>query len=885
MTEMDFIPLAEDTLERFSEISDVASQQYNSPKIGNADSFATGNTLTGGAAFQNLSEIQQGQRTNLKSLIDEPAIVRMVLEGENGLQRIIYIARNSNLTLPSGVEFASYRSPIGRLAELPLGEEAQVPNAVQPQSYVVKEKTSFSPVKDQDGWDSRQTVYRHEDRPTYTIASLRSLLTKRDFSSDDELDKLLEKADTEVVVAVGLTHQVRTAMELRDQPILDKFQGEIFRLPLNSQMMIMGPPGTGKTTTLIKRLGQKLDLGSLEQAERLIATEDHGNHLHTNSWLMFTPSELLKHYLKEAFSREQVPAGDVHIRTWASFRNDIARNTLGLLRSANGGRFILKEDLNSLSEPVIEDARHWYEALSSFHEQRLRKQLIDGRDIVNTSATDKQLHIIQLIEKIAINLAASPLIDIYSSLSRIEEPLREALTEIKAVADALIKRERNRLFNQDKSIFERLSSHLQTMQLDEVDDEDEFDDDEQESISAVNATQIGVKAYVAALRVLARTRYLKRSVAKASRANVVLEFLGDKVPSKEVLLDIGRHISLQNGLRRFVNSHKRYINDVGVSYRQFRKGTERTFYTDEVINRDQINAFELDGMILLTLKNARKLASQTFVNRALQETRFSYLMNVLELFRNQIMVDEATDFSVLELACMANLSSVKTNSFFACGDFNQRITSTGIRNDEQLKWILPSLNTKNIKTVYRQSRKLNSLAKDLLQIFGGDMSALGEVPEESNHNGVNPALLENADKVKLVEWIADRIKEVEKSVRQLPTIAVLVNSESEVKPMAEALSQCLTDVSLNAVACERGQSLGEGSDVRVFDIQHIKGLEFEAVFFAGIDQLAESLPILYERYLYVGATRAATYLGLACRDQLPTKLTSLKDKFVSNWRQ
>lgn len=40
-------------------------------------------------------------------------------------------------------------------------------------------------------------------------------------------------------------------MELRDLAILDEYQDEISRLPLDTHLVLLGPPGTGKTTTLI----------------------------------------------------------------------------------------------------------------------------------------------------------------------------------------------------------------------------------------------------------------------------------------------------------------------------------------------------------------------------------------------------------------------------------------------------------------------------------------------------------------------------------------------------------------------------------------------------------------------------------------------------------
>ena len=77
---------------------------------------------------------------------------------------------------------------------------------------------------------------------------------------------------------------------------------------------------------------------------------------------------------------------------------------------------------------------------------------------------------------------------------------------------------------------------------------------------------------------------------------------------------------------------------------------------------------------------------------------------------------------------------------------------------------------------------------------------------------------------------------------------------------------------------------GRDSAVRVFNVEHIKGLEFEAVFFVAIDRLATSYPDLFDKYLYVGATRAATYLGMTCEGELPAGMAELEERFVADWR-
>lgn len=70
----------------------------------------------------------------------------------------------------------------------------------------------------------------------------------------------------------------------------------------------------------------------------------------------------------------------------------------------------------------------------------------------------------------------------------------------------------------------------------------------------------------------------------------------------------------------------------------------------------------------------------------------------------------------------------------------------------------------------------------------------------------------------------------------------------------------------------------------IFEVEHIKGLEFEAVFFMNIDELSVTVPELFKRYIYVGATRAATFLGLTCSGgAMPAGMSEIAANFDEFW--
>lgn len=887
MSSSDAEKIASDALDSFQQIEQIASKQLAAGSREASEALAFVNTFTGAAAVGQIASISDAVTQSLVSLVREPAVSRVVVEKDSGQVETYYICRTTGGFDLNDGKLAGYRSPFGRLAAHDVGEDIELEIKGKKASFRILEKLDLKPQKSSDLWDSIDNIWRQESLAPQTIASLRKLIQPDD--SNAFLAMLSGQSETEKI-REGVRHEIRQAMALRDQAILDKFQDEIFRLSIDHQLIILGPPGTGKTTTLIKRLGQKLDWEALSLDERLLL----GSQTKRSRWMMFTPSELLKHYVKEAFSRENVPASDEHIKTWSKSRRELARSTFGILKTGNGGTCILKDDRQFAPLEINDDPRQWFADIKSFHQSRLLSSLQEGANLLKDSAPDLQDTVVHNLLTTVEELRPEGLLSAYAEWNNLEGRIDPLLKASRSTTDQLIQKQGNLLHNHNKAVFAEMATFLESLGQNDDEDEDgaEFDDDSAEDVAPTTSHTAELKAFQAYQRFLqsyARTRYRNSNLGKSSRAAHIRDWLGERVPSDEWLKTLGREMCFQNALRRFRNAWKRYVVDVPASYRAFRRDSltldKYTYQRPE--HPSHIDEIELDAILLLMLRSARELIRQDFVKRHINEPRFTELARISSQFLQQVLVDEATDFSLLQLACMESLTDPTIESFFACGDFNQRITGNGLKHQDQLTWISPRLTLQRINTVYRQSRLLNSFAIKLLEHMDGDIKAIGSLPEHSSHVGVQPVLGEELQGESVVTWVAERIFEIEDQIRSknepVPTIAILVASEEHVKPVAEALTKKLESRSLLAVPCVDGQSLGNQSDIRVFDVQHIKGLEFEAVFFIGLDELVEAKPTLFERFLYVGATRAATYLGMVCHKKLPPALENLRPYLANKW--
>ena len=882
---------ADEALAQLESIAETAKGKLYDGRTPGSDALANINTMTSSSAIQRLDKIGQENRESYQVLVAEPAIARVVVVDEEGEEKTYYICRTTPVSgFPN---LASYRAPVGRLASLAIGTEFTLPNGTVVE---VLERAQLRPNALAGGWDSRDTVVEAEHFGPFTIESLRALLTAvaGEEVTEDILGQLLAEESVKANIIDGVRRSVITKMGLRDQPILDQYQDEIFRRPIDNRLLILGPPGTGKTTTLIRRLGQKLDTAFLEEDEqRLVETIASAQGIaHTSSWMMFTPTELLKQYLKEAFAREGVPASDQRIRTWQDYRRELARNVFGVLRRASGsGTFVLKDGLTSMTDAALERPIQWFDDFDEWQRKAYVQELHEAATLLHDAKTPDVLSLGARLQDILSRAADGALAAMFGSLSVEIAKVQALVSSLKEGSDAKIKAALNLQLKRNRAFLDELArmiDSLQQGQATEEDDQDDPDADEEEDITASRTGRTAaLNAYMQAVRAQARAAASKRTVSKTSRNGKIIEWLGERSLIEVDRVEVGASLLVQASARRFVNPVKRYLEGIPKRYRAFRRERQpaNTWYRHEGFEARDIHPLELDIVLLAILRAAGDLLSRPNVQRDIDSPAWSSLQPILGHYCNQILVDEATDFSPIQLASMAALTHPRLRSFFACGDFNQRLTTWGARSADDLKWVFADFDIKEITVSYRQSKQLNDLARAMIRAVGGTEQD-ASLPAHMDSVGVAPALLEHATNAEaIVGWLADRIREIERFVGQLPSTAIFVNTEDDVAPVADALNAALAEHNIQVIACREGQAVGQESNVRVFDIQHIKGLEFEAVFFVSIDELATLHPALFDKYLYVGTTRAATYLGVTCQGSLPSAIESLRPHFCQDWQQ
>jgi hypothetical protein len=568
--------LGEAVLQAFRLISNDAAGKLGERPTG-VDSLLAEN------ARAKLREIFGENRSALIALKREPTIARLEVEWlDTKKVEHLYVCRASSAGIrPDELDgrLVSYRAPLGRLAEIPAGEEQTIVLPAGRREALVRCRLLVHPRIDDSGWDAVDNAFELLDH-VVGVDSIRRLIEHARHAAVPIVDYLAEILAAEEAKQLFFDQRRRKTvdrMALRDQPILDQFQGAVFRLPLDRQVLLLGPPGAGKTTTLIRRLAQKRTEEALtaDENEHLTELGLKTEFMSDSAWVMFSPTELLKLYVREAFNREGVPATASNLRTWSAERLALGRDVLRFLKGASGGRFTLGEWADSLKDSRSTAMASLYDEFSAAVDHHVLRRCSEALNSMASGDDDEALNIGRQI-RLRFNMA--PLtIETLHSFAENSDFLRSTLGSLSDRISQESRQLANVLIAPDpKARLRALHELLNETPLpirDSGDDDDEDDADEY-AVGSVGETWdqtatarllLGIVLSMAQETESSRTRPGRGILSK------VASWMAGREIDQHQLVSLGRKVRLRRKIRILEGAARSLVFDVPAVYARFRR--------------------------------------------------------------------------------------------------------------------------------------------------------------------------------------------------------------------------------------------------------------------------------------------------------------------------
>lgn len=793
----------------------------------------------------------------------------------------------------SGSMAASYHSAMGRFVSCQVGDVVD--------DFYIQEIEKLYPELKEEILDSINTEFRSPTE-VLTVTSLRRLVSKSDSEAQqsDEAWLMGDDADDEQdsIIMKGVVRRQKKDFGL-DAIIVNKEQDRIFRAPIDSRFVLLGAPGTGKTTTLVHRLSKWVSVaaaikgGNGEgvvdlETERVI--RDAFARGMNDDWVLFVPTELLKTYVRNALDNQGM--GKLHrdIQTWDDFSYELGHIHFGLYtRGSRSGGFVRQQSATWLLPRTLRNQAAWFEAFEQHRGRHILEQIRGFARLLSQSdeATIRELG--ERISQIAERKTAT-VISVMGDLLVFEQDLHD-------IAQDTQKKNREKVLGLARVCNARIDNlqaiwteHCKAEKLTKREPEDEAEESEEDVDLDEGSAKPGdvllttLRAYV--------TSVARNRVAKKGRMADRYALLQKGLPDRETAEELGRKILEARAASRLNRVFNSWVGSISQQYRAFRKknldAEEGGWYSKDGYTSNALCQAELDLLILARLEAYKAAKENKLIYRRYQEE--------IDQFHNcyckmMVFVDEVTDFSPLQLASMYLLAHPEVRSFFACGDINQRMTDEGLCSIEDIKWAVPVADDSiiNLRTVYRQTKVLHYLGQMLLRLNKSAVEDRSTSNEEVEYEGIQPAFCEYCESAEReAHWIAERIAEVFNLCNgDLPTIAIFVPEKKIVEEFADLLEQspAIQRNSLRVKACPDGAAIAPDIQIGVYPVDKIKGLEFEAVFFSDVDVLHDSHPGQFAQYLYVGATRAVQFFGMTSKEGFPLVLSDIRELFGQDWNQ
>lgn len=830
---------------------------------------------------------------------------------EDGTPKIYLVYRKGEAVKPKieNATYCSYYSDMGKIAEWDVNgskeREVEIRKTKTKKLKILK-KLTLIPKREKEIWDGKKANYHFQEEDVQSIGSLRNYLEeikRLDDKTDWNYDQFLKELEARQVIASGLKIAIRREFTLRDQPILDERQGDVFRQSLNSRIVVTGAPGTGKTTVLIKRVSRFIEPREDTEIEikKLIYKKDKlDSYLHEKNWLLITPTSLLQTYLKDAFTQEGIPASDSQIDTWETFRKKLIRDHLAIIKVGNDKKSLSvftigKEENEGLKRLGNVEMLKFAERFRTFVLNTIASQYEHTRQfILNAQDSRLQSHF-----KSPLNPIDNEIIDRFRSISTIGNILKKMRQERDEGITLLINQVGKEQFKQisaEISEFESLQQNnkpvvILTPITNQIEDENE--DVEDEDVED-EESQIGTTDNEAKINLLIRSAIQRKAeslivdnVKIKPKIRIILNVVESILKANnnrlkqlgEICISIKKTSLLQKGIegyfidripRLFNKFRREYIldNDTAYDIEQAKKA----------IRDSKIGYIEAEVISYVMLKNAYNYVVRQRRNEVDYDTTKVMEKLKRDVYKTHILVDESTDFSLLQLTIMRYLAFPFVDSIFYCGDIMQRFETKGIESWDILRSSMADIRIFEINKVYRQTPKLLNIASKLYQSFIGNVPHFESAFEDSHAHALPLKYKTNGNLENTTDWISERIMEIHSRLDgQLPTIGIVVNDDSD--DMFNMLEAKLDGCAIPVENCKGGGYTGNSNAVRVFNVKHIKGLEFASVFFVNINELAITYPTLVEKYLYVGLTRAVMYSAVIYEGAFPKELAVIENDF------
>jgi hypothetical protein len=720
----------------------------------------------------------------------------------------------------------------------------------------------------------------------------------------ERLERSIEESNKNIQ---AIKNFLRTSVELRSQHILDQFQENAKRSHLfdGVAVVIDGGPGTGKTTTTIQRLKFLLSKDALNEYDNPLTDaqiEYLTNPQEWNSrWIFFSPTELLLEYLRHNMTQEELIANEQNTRTLERFRY-VKMRDYDLFNPSKDGPFKpykYADDKLLIIDPqraILSFEKFCIDFITGAMQKRvaLKTDEYSWHEIaVSIKATFTNMKVKDIDGLMRLLNALSDRDK--SNIKKIDAELRKLISNesIKVIQSVMMHDETvsqiNELFEQWKR-----ESIQET-----VDDEDDMTTEEEEEenaeLEAFNKQDFETQLF-STLRKLLRKLGLglidpKTKLSKRDEAfmAIIMPYINEKVNLKKIG-ELAWFTKNFSSLCRGLESN--LISQIPKIYKAYRKhllakniGDYDLKLLEKIVKKDSNKHLhpEEQDLLLGFMNNMFNSIYKKSKNR-FAELKNKYVVAYKESVRPVIGIDEATDYSVLDYYLMVSFRHYDFSTITLCGDIMQGLNDKGINRWKDLEsFILPKLDVMPLNISYRQLPSLLDISKEMYKDDQGTYPTYESKIEKSDDEP-KPLLLISDDEEEKAIWISKRIKEIYRNYGSLPSVAIFVGDNVDIKQFISRIEELEMLDGIEIVDCS-GNKLDSKEVVRVFRLSEVKGMEFEAVFFYDIDTAIEDhSEKIMRRYLYVGVSRATSHLAATMTTEKGNEsISKYFDKEADGW--